>query len=128
MSQRRPKIDKSEHIAEELTSVLDFLSRVMQALDEGNVHYLWDKSFHLARVARRLHGAVCEAPEPGQPAAAVLGDLNRKVTFDPARVRRLIEHNARHYRAGRALYPQAVDELAQRRIAADVERVLGGGR
>jgi hypothetical protein len=35
-------------------SVLDFVSRCAQALDEGNWHYLWNKAGQLAHAAEQL--------------------------------------------------------------------------
>jgi hypothetical protein len=37
-----------------MSSILDFLSRVMQAIDTGSPSYLHDKAGQLARAARRL--------------------------------------------------------------------------
>src|SRR5207244_1766374 len=105
----------TQHIAEDMTSILEFLSRVMQAVEEGNANYLHDKAGQLARAARRLQADVSKHPLPEDPNEHPARDRTKR--FDPARVQRLIEQSASHYRAGRALYPQPV-----------TANILGGGR
>lgn len=116
--------DRTQHVAEDLASIVDYLSRVMQAVEEGNVHYLHDKAGQLANAARRLQLDLSAPPKQGEYTLPV--DPN--VRFDPARVQQLVQRYASHYRTGRELYPKPVDDAVRRRLAADVEEILGGGR
>lgn len=115
---RPKKTDITQMVAEDLTSILDFLSRVIGAADDGSHHYMHDKAAELARAARRLyvHMSVPD-PEAG-PAEPLRHDESKR--FDPARLRRFITIYARHYRAGRALYPADNSaEVAARRSALE---------
>jgi len=85
--------DVTRLVAEDLVAVLDFVSRVCTAADGGNLHYLQDKAGELVLAAQRLQQHL--------PAR----QLDR-LLVDPARLRRLVTRDGRHYRAGRALYPQ----------------------
>lgn len=120
----RPKTDISERLAEDIVSVIDYLSRVLQGAEEGQQHYLWEKSFHLARVARRLHGTLSELPLPEDASAS--GEPDHSVRFNPARVQKLVERGAQHYRAGRALYPRPARDTAA--AVAELDRIIGGGQ
>ena len=89
-------------IAEETTSVLDYLSRVQSALEEGSWRYAWEKSLDLHRVAGRL-------------AKVLEFELEEKRASKRARPRFVIAaiaQFARHYRAGRALFPRGGDPAA----------------
>jgi hypothetical protein len=104
-------------IAEDMTSVLDFLSRLQGAIDDGNWRYAHDKASQLMRAAEQLHTA--------------LGyEIDRKHSGPAARgkaVTAAIRHYARHYRAGRALYPAPVSqeqEARKARVAAAVADIL----
>lgn len=106
-------------IAEDMTSVLDFLSRLQGAIEDGNWHYAHDKAGELVRAAKQLETA--------------LGyEVDRKRSEPAARgkwVTRAICRYARHYRAGRALYPEPVSperEERKARIAATVADILDG--
>ncbi|HYU18896.1 MAG TPA: hypothetical protein VEQ11_09385, partial [Chloroflexota bacterium] len=50
-------------LAEQYVSVLDFVSRCAQAVEEGNWYYLLDKSRQLEDAAERLQGIAGEAYE-----------------------------------------------------------------
>jgi hypothetical protein len=84
-------------LAERYVSVLDFVSRCAQALDEGNWHYLWDKAHQLEDAAGQLRGIAEEnwtqvrdgATRPRRDAVAAA-----------------VAHWGRHYRAGRLLHPE----------------------
>jgi hypothetical protein len=85
-------------LAERYVSVLDFVSRCSQALDEGNWHYLWDKAGQLAHAAEQLE--------------QVAGETWTQVRDGGARPRKdavaaAVAHWGRHYRAGRLLHPTA---------------------
>jgi hypothetical protein len=84
-------------IAEDMTAILDYLSRLIQGVDDGDWHYVYDKAGELACAAQRLKDAAgyeidhrrtrpCEAARPQT--------INAAITRD-----------ARRYLAGRALYP-----------------------
>jgi hypothetical protein len=108
-------------IAEDMTSVLDFVSRVKQGVDEGNWHYVFDKAGELARAAQRLKDAAEY-------------EIDRKPKDPPARPKAIVAtvtRDARHYVAGRALYPAPVSADQEKRkaqIAANVAEILGGAR
>lgn len=117
-----PKLRGMElRIAEDMTSVLDFLSRLQGAIDDGNWHYAHDKAGQLVRVAQQLE-------------AALGYEVDRKRSEPAARgktVTAAIRHYARHYAAGRALYPVPPDPAGEARkaqIAANVAEILGGPR
>ena len=80
-------------LAEQYVSVLDFVSRCAQAIDEGNWHYLWDKAGQLKHAADRLATVATEAYE------ARGGERPRKAAVAA------VAHWGRHYRAGRLLHP-----------------------
>lgn len=107
-------------IAEDMTSVLDFLSRLQGAIDDGNWHFAHDKAGQLVRAAKQLE-------------AALGYEVDRKRSEPAARgktVTAAIRRYARHYRAGRALYPQKVDperEQRRARITQAVADILEGG-
>lgn len=106
-------------IAEDMTAILDYLSRVKQGVDGGEWHYVFDKAGELARAAQRLQ-------------AAAEYEIDRKPKDPAARPKAIVAtvtRGARHYAAGRALYPAPVSaEQKQRKahIAAAVADILGG--
>jgi hypothetical protein len=109
-------------IAEDMTSVLDFLSRLQGAINDGNWHYAHDKAGQLVGAAKQLE-------------AALGHEVDRKRSDPAARpkaVAAAIRRYARHYSAGRALYPAPPDPAAEDRkakIASNVAEILGrGGR
>jgi len=89
--------DTEVRVAEQYVSVLDFVSRCAQAIDEGNWYYLKDKASQLAYAAERL---VEVAGEAYQQAA-------RQQTRSPRAevVRQAVAWFGRHYRAARLLHP-----------------------
>lgn len=114
-----PKLRGMElRIAEDMTSVLDFLSRLQGAIEDGNWNYAHEKAGQLARAANQL--------------TAALGyELERKRSEPAARgpaVDAAIRHYARHYRAGQLLYPEPDDPASAARkakAAAEVTALLG---
>lgn len=117
--------DRTQQIAEDITSILDYLSRVLQGAEEGNIHYLHDKAGQLANAARRLQLDLSAIPEKDEYTLRV----DRSVTVNPSRLQQLVCRYARHYRVGRALFPLTPEQKAERkRIAAEVEQILVGGR
>jgi hypothetical protein len=105
-------IPAEERLIDRYVSVLDFVSRCAQAIDEGNTYYLWDKTGQLA-------GAV----------EALKQELDR--TSGKPKVRRdvlaaAVRFHGRHYRAGRLLHPAQV-ELTATEIGSIVLAVAGAG-
>jgi hypothetical protein len=100
-------------IAEDMTAVLDYVSRVKQGIDGGDWHYVLDKAVGLAKVAQQLADAAgyeidhrrTKPREAARPDAIVV----------------IITRDARHYAAGRALYPEPAKP---EREAADTEKRL----
>lgn len=115
----RPKqTDITQMLAEDLTRVLDYLSRMLGAADDGNHNYMHDKADGLARAARSLYVHMSERDPEAGPAEPLRHDADKR--FDPARLRKLMIREARHYRAGRALYPSDNSlEVAARRSALE---------
>jgi hypothetical protein len=92
-------------LAEQYVSVLDFVSRCAQAVEEGSWYYLLDKSRQLEDAAERLQGIAREAYEAARagrrPRAAVVGAA--------------VAWYDRHYRAARLLHPlEQADEGGER--------------
>lgn len=115
---RPKKIDITELLAEDMASVLDFLSRMIGAADGGDSHYLHDKARELGSSVRRLYVHMSEQDPSAGPNDPLRFDANKR--FDSARLRRFITIYARHYRAGRALYPSDNSaEVAARRSALE---------
>jgi hypothetical protein len=105
MTIRRQLRDSETRIAEDMTGVLDFLSRIQQGIEQGNWRYVQDKIPDLVRNAERLSTATEGAREEKHAA--------RKPR--PNFVIAAISEFARHYRAGRALYPTLLDHDAPTR-------------
>lgn len=108
-------------IAEDMTSVLDFLSRLQGAIDDGNWHYAHDKASQLVRAAQQLEAAL------GYEVDRKRSEPTARGKWVTATIRRL----AQHYSAGRALYPAPPDPAGEARkaqIAANVAKILGGAR
>lgn len=108
-------------IAEDMASVLDYVSRVKQGVDGGEWHYVLDKAAELARAAKRLSDA----------AGYEIEERKAKPTqaARPAVIIAAVTTWARHYVAGRALYPAPVSAEGQARkaqIAAAVADILDG--
>jgi hypothetical protein len=111
----RPKTtDITSQLAEDMTSILDYLSRLVGAADMGNSDYVHEKASQLARATRILCSRLSKRPLPADPAESIeVGDWHDPdKQFDPARLRALIARDARHYAAGRALYPVGGDAAA----------------
>jgi hypothetical protein len=100
MGNHRPGRDE-QLIAEDFVAVLDYLSRVMQGLDEGHWHYAREKTAALAEAAERLFDRLSAEPRRSGDTWPALA----RVHADPVRLRAVIAQYGRHYAAGRALYP-----------------------
>ena len=85
-------------LAERYVSVLDFVSRCAQAIDEGNWHYLWDKAGQLAHAAEQLDQIAEENWQQVRDGGA---------RPRPDAVRAAVAYWGRHYRVGRLLHPEA---------------------
>ena len=88
--------DAEVRLAEQYVSVLDFVSRCAQAIDEGNWFYLYDKAGQLAYAAERLveiTGETWQAISAGTPRPRTQA------------IRAAVAHFGRHYRAARLLHP-----------------------
>lgn len=100
-----------QRIAEDMIEILDFVSRVKQGVDSGEWHYVLDKAGeHLKKAAEYEIDR-----KPRDPAAR------------PKAIVATITSGARHYVAGRALYPAPVTAEQQERqtqIAATVADIL----
>jgi hypothetical protein len=106
-------------IAEDMIEILDYVSRVKQGVDGGEWHYVLDKAGELARAAEHLKKAAEYEIDrkPRDPAAR------------PKAIVATITSGARHYVAGRALYPVPVTAEQQERkakLAAAVADILDG--
>jgi hypothetical protein len=82
-------------LTEQYVSVLDFVSRCAQAVEEGNWYYLLDKSRQLQDAAERLQGIASEAYQATQA-----GKRPRAEAVGAA-----VAWFGRHYRAARLLHP-----------------------
>jgi hypothetical protein len=85
-------------LAERYVSVLDFVSRCAQAIDDpdGDWFYLADKAGALADAAERLAEVAGEAVD---------AERRHAQTPRPQAVRAAVAHYGRHYRAARLLHP-----------------------
>jgi hypothetical protein len=119
-----PKLRGMEQrLAEDMTSVLDFVSRVQDALDAGNWHYLFDKAGQLARAAGNLQNAARYEIDERQ--------LKPSTAARPAAITAAVQSYSQHYRAGRLLYSTPEDPARADRQAATeaaVARVMDGGQ
>lgn len=119
-----PKLRGMEQrLAEDMTSVLDFVSRLQDAIDAGDWHYLFDKAGQLARAADQLKVAAGYEIDERQ--------LKPSQAARPAAIAAAVRSYARHYRAGRLLYPEPDDSARaelQTATAAAVLRALDGGQ
>lgn len=91
--------DQETILAERYVSVLDYVSRCAQAVEQGDWHYLWDKAGSLREAAARLD----ECLATGLDADGARGF--RSPTVRSAAVRAAVAEWGRHYAAGRALHP-----------------------
>jgi hypothetical protein len=96
-SRRGGKLTNAEvRLAEQYVSVLDFVSRCAQAIDEDNWFYLYDKASQLADAAGRL--------------ATITGETWHEISAGKPRprteaIRAAVAWFGRHYRAARLLHP-----------------------
>ena len=102
-----------ELIAGGFVALLDYLSRLMQGLDEGRWDYARARTDELRRAADRLVDRLSAGPCAGRATWPPL----RRLDVDPDRLRAAITDLAGYYAAGRALYPTAGTG-----IESDVER------
>jgi hypothetical protein len=82
-------------LAEQYVSVLDFVSRCAQAVEEGSWFYLLDEGRQLEDAAERLQGIAGEAYEATRAGTRPRADA----------VRAAVAWYGRHYRAARLLHP-----------------------
>jgi hypothetical protein len=104
---------REERIAEETVSAIDFMSRMLGAIEDGRWSYASDK---LAQLARTLE--------------TLAKQLDRKdQTADGGPVAAAIRRESRHYRIGKALYGgQAADPLSPlQQVEAQLRRDVPGG-
>jgi hypothetical protein len=87
-----------ERLVDRYVSVLDFMSRCAQAVDEGNTYYLWDKTGQLLGAVKRLKEELDRTS--GKPRV-------RKELVAAA-----VRFHGRHYRACRLLHPARVELTA----------------
>ncbi|MCK2242176.1 MULTISPECIES: hypothetical protein [unclassified Crossiella] len=106
----RTRQDITDLLAEDLLGLLDYTSRVFNAADEGNGHYLHDKARALLLAARRVYDRLSTGDRPDNPTEA--REFHETATFDPVRLRALLTDQGRFHRAGRALYPLGGDTSA----------------
>jgi hypothetical protein len=99
-----------ERLVERYVSVLDFVSRCAQAVDEGHWHYLMQKAAQLSGAAGRLEEELTAADgKPGVRPEAVLA---------------AVRHHGRHYRACRLLHPARI-ELTTSEVGSILLSVAG---
>jgi hypothetical protein len=101
-----------ERIVNRYLSVIDFMSRCAQAVDEENTYYLWDKSAQLLGAVEGLKQELDRSG--GKP----------RLTRNGAMVA-AIRYHGRHYRAGRLLHPGPV-ELTRSEVGSILLAVAGG--
>ena len=89
---------QEERIVERYVSVLDFLSRCAQAVDEGHTYYLWDKTGQLLGAVERLKQE--------------LDRTSGKPRVRPNVLAAAVRRDARLYRAGRLLHPARMELTA----------------
>lgn len=88
--------DRESQLAEDMAGVLDLLSRVMLALDQVvNLHYAVEKAGTLVERVERLEMHLEAAKTHAGKEPAIRVDM----------LKAAITESARHYHAGRALYP-----------------------
>jgi hypothetical protein len=106
-----PELTPAEgRIVDRYVSVLDFLSRCAQAIDDGNTYYLWDKTGQLKGAVEGLHDE--------------LGRANGKPKVRRDVLAAAVRYHARHYRAGRLLHPARV-ELTTAEVGSILLAVAG---
>lgn len=94
--------NREERTAEETVSVLDYMSRLIGAIEDGNWRYARDKHAQLTRTLETLGKQLArkDMPAAGEPVAAY------------------VAAESRHYRIGRALYdgatpaPRGIEAIA----------------
>ena len=102
--------DTEIRLIERYVSVLDFVSRCAQAVDEEHAHYLWDKAGQLERAAANLHEE--------------LGHTSGKPRIRKGALVGGVRELGRHYRACRLLHPARV-ELTAKEIGSILLAVAG---
>ncbi len=108
---------RETRIAEEAVSSIDFFSRLVGAIEDGNWHYARDKLRQLQNTLSNLAAQLDRKdPAAGPPVAAYVAE------------------ESQHYRIGRALYgpdsPLAKAEDAKRRrdIVGEIDALMSGQR
>ncbi|TCO57191.1 hypothetical protein [Actinocrispum wychmicini] len=113
---KREREDITQRLAEDITSILDYLSRMLGAADDGSPNYMHDKAYQLTTSVWRLYRRMSGRSRWSKTLEPLRQDPTQ--VFDPARLRQLVTRQAQHYRAGRALYPAGGDHQAAARRAA----------
>lgn len=115
---------REARIAEETISAIDFMSRLLGAIEDGNWHYAGDKLGQLTRTLETLGKQVARKDQPaaGPPVEAA------------------VRQGAIHYRIGKALYggrraaavPSPLEQVEeakrQRDFAGEIDAVPAGYR
>lgn len=107
---RQSDVDRENRITEHTTSLLDYLSRAVGAIRDGNGDYLHAKLHELGRALTSLTAAAQERKQ-----------------FNGPVVTAKIAHAARHYSAGRRLFPvdddpvEAARQRALEKAATDLQ-------
>lgn len=85
-----PTNPRETRIGEETVSAIDFMSRLLNAIEAGNWHYAGEKMHQLRRTLETLDKQISRKDQPaaGAPVAAY------------------VARESLHYRIGRALYGQ----------------------
>lgn len=87
--------NRETRLAEGMAHVLDKLSRVIQGLNSGNLHYAEEKAWQLLNDTEALHRNL----------DAAVKNADQEPAIRPELLRSAIAEFSRHYAAGRALYP-----------------------
>lgn len=87
--------DRETQLAADMAGVLDLLSRVMDSLDRGNLHYASQKAEGLIERAETLAEHLHTAFE----------HIGKEPAPRPEKLKAAISEYSRFYRAGKALYP-----------------------
>lgn len=87
--------DRETQLAEDMARVLDWLSRVIQGLDGGNLSYAEEKAAALIERVEQLDMHL----------QAAVSHIGKEAAVRPAMLKAAITEFAQHYSAGRALYP-----------------------
>ncbi|MEU8196371.1 hypothetical protein AB0C10_21545 [Microbispora amethystogenes] len=107
-----PELNPREaRIAEETVSVIDFMSRMLGAIEDGNWHYAADKLGQLDRALENLRKQI--ARKDYQAAGPVVAAY--------------VARDSQHYRIGRALYGRPAEDAKRRRdLFGEIDALMHG--